>query len=141
MTGIVATAETTVHAGPERVWAALTDPDQISAYLAGSRVETTWQIGSPITWSGSYDGHPYQDRGEVLVYNEPRELSVTHYSPLMGQDDRPENYHTLIYTLTPDEGGTRLSLTQDGCTDEAQARQFGRNWQQMLESLRDHVEG
>jgi hypothetical protein len=58
----------------------------------------------------------------------------------MGQDDRPENYHTLVYTLTAVGDSTRLSLTQDGCADEAQAEQFSRNWQQMLEGLKTHVE-
>ena len=140
MTGIVATAEADIHASPQRVWAALTEPGQIAAYMGGSRVETTWQAGSPITWSGEYDGHAYQDKGEVLSYDEPRLLSVTHYSPLMGQDDRPGNYHTLVYTLTAVGDITRLSLTQDGCADEAQAEQFSRNWQQMLEGLKTHVE-
>jgi len=140
MTGTVASAEVEVHATPERVWAALTEPDQIAAYMGGSRVETTWRVGSPITWSGEYDGHAYQDKGEVLAYDEPHVLSVTHYSPLMGQDDQPENYHTLVYKLTAAGDTTRLSLTQDGCTDEAQAEQFSRNWQQMLEGLKTHVE-
>ena len=140
MTGTVATAETDIHASPQRVWTALTEPEQIAAYMGGSRVETTWQAGSPITWSGEYDGHAYQDKGEVLIYEEPHLLSVTHYSPLMGQDDRPENYHTLVYQLTAVGDITRLSLTQDGCADEAQAEQFSRNWQQMLEGLKTHVE-
>lgn len=140
MTGAVATAETSIHADPQRVWAALTEPDQIAAYLGGSLVETTWEVGSQITWSGEYDGHAYQDKGKVLVYDEPRVLSFTHYSPLMGQDDVPGSYHTLVYTLTPVDGGTHLSLTQDNCADEAQAEQFSRNWQQMIGALRDHVE-
>jgi uncharacterized protein YndB with AHSA1/START domain len=140
MTGTVATAETDIQASPQRVWTALTEPGQIAEYMGGSRVETTWQVGSPITWSGEYDGHAYQDKGEVLIYDAPDVLSVTHYSPLMGQADRPENYHTLVYTLTAVGDITRLSLAQDGCADEAQAEQFSRNWQQMLEGLKTHVE-
>ena len=99
MTGILAKAETEIDAPASRVWAALTDPDQIKEYMFGSQVETSWEVGSPITWNGEYEGRPYQDKGEVLTYDEPRELSVTHYSPLAGQDDKPENYHTLVYTL------------------------------------------
>ena len=37
MTGFVANAETDVAAGPDRVWAALTEPEQIAAYMQGSR--------------------------------------------------------------------------------------------------------
>lgn len=141
MSGTIATAETEVHASPQRVWAALTEPEQIAAYLGGSLVETTWAVGDPITWSGEYDGHAFQDKGTVLTYDEPRVLSVTHYSPLMGQADEPENYHTLVYTLTADGDVTQLALTQDGCTDAAQAEQFSRNWQSMLEGLKTLVEG
>ena len=54
MTGFVATAQTDVSASPERVWAALTEPEQIAVYMQGSRVATTWEVGTPITWDGSF---------------------------------------------------------------------------------------
>jgi uncharacterized protein YndB with AHSA1/START domain len=140
MSGKIAKAETDIDATPERVWAALTEPAQIASYMWGSQVETTWQVGSPITWNGEYEGRPYQDKGEVLTYDEPSVLSMTHYSPTMGQPDEPENYHTLVYTLTATDGGTHLELTQDNCTDDAQVEQFSQNWQQMLDGLKAHVE-
>jgi uncharacterized protein YndB with AHSA1/START domain len=141
MAGYVATAQTDVAATPERVWAALTEPEQIATYMQGSKVTTTWEIGSPITWDGEYDGRAYQDKGEVLTYDEPRVLSVTHYSPMMGQPDEPENYHTLVYTLTAEGDGTHLELTQDGNDSEEQAQQFSANWQGMLDGLKATVEG
>jgi uncharacterized protein YndB with AHSA1/START domain len=140
MAGFEATAQVEIKAPSERVWQALTDPAEIAGYMQGSKVETDWQVGSEITWNGEYDGRPYQDKGEVLTYDEPSVLSVTHYSPLMGADDVPENYHTLVYTLTGQGAGTHLALTQDGCTDEAQAEQFSQNWQGMLDGLKAQVE-
>ena len=140
MAGFVATARTDVAAAPERVWEALTDPAQIATYMHGSTVTTTWEVGSPITWAGEYEGRPYEDKGEVLAYDEPRVLSMTHYSPLMGQPDEPESYHTLVYTLTPHVDGTRVELTQDGNDSEEQAEQFSQNWQSMLDGLKAQVE-
>jgi uncharacterized protein YndB with AHSA1/START domain len=140
MSGFMATSETDVAATPDRVWTALTEPDQIAAYMWGTQVETTWEVGSPITWHGEYDGKAYQDQGTVLTYEQPTVLSVTHYSPMSGQPDEPENYHTLVYTLTADVERTHVQLTQDGCDDEAQAEQFSANWQQMLDGLKAHVE-
>lgn len=140
MSGYIANASTEVAATPEQVWAVLTEPDHIAVYLFGSLVETTWQVGSVITWSGEYNGRPYQDRGEVLLYERPYRLSLTHYSPLSGQPDLPENRHTLDYHLTAVPNGTRLTLTQDGCNSEEQATQFSDNWQRVLEGLRSHVE-
>lgn len=49
VSNLIAKAETDVAASPERVWAALTEPEQIATYLAGSRVTTTWKVGTPIT--------------------------------------------------------------------------------------------
>ena len=141
MAGFTATAETDVAATPERVWGALTDPDQIAEYMGGSQVVTSWKVGSSITWQGEYDGRSYQDKGEVLTYDEPHVLSVTHYSPMMGQPDEPENYHTLVYTLTKSDDRTHLQLTQDGCDSEEQAAHFSKNWQGMLDGLKAHVEG
>ena len=141
MAGFTATAQTDVAAPPERVWAALTDPAQIATYMQGSKVTTSWEVGSPITWDGEYDGRAYRDKGEVLTYDEPRVLSVTHYSPMMGQPDEPGSYHTIVYTLSENDAGTHLELTQDGNESEEQAEQFSQNWQSMLDGLKAHVEG
>ncbi len=141
MSGTTATATTDIDAAPEHVWESLTESDQIAVWMHGSQVNTTWEVGSPITWDGVYDDRAYQDKGEVLAYEEPHVLSMTHYSPMMGEPDTPENYHTLVYTLTPVSDGTHLELTQDGCTDQEQADLFSQNWQQMLDGLKAHLEG
>ena len=138
---MIASASTEIDATPDQVWASLTEPDQIAVWMHGSQVTTTWEVGSPITWDGEYDGRRYQDKGEVLIADEPDILSVTHYSPMMGEPDAPENYHTLVYRLTSEDGGTHLELTQDGCTDQEQADQFSQNWQGMLDALKAHLEG
>ena len=140
MAGFEAIARIEVAAPPERVWTAMTDPNQIAQYMMGSRVDTSWQPGSPITWSGEWAGKPYQDKGEVLAVERGRLLEVTHYSPLTGDQDRPENYHTLRYELSPAGSGTAVSLTQDGCESEEQAEQFTQNWQAMLDGLKKVAE-
>ena len=140
MTGHIARAQTEVAADRPRVWEALTDPDQVARYMMGTRVETDWQVGSPITWSGEMDGKPYQDKGEVVRADPGWVLEVTHYSPLMGQEDRPENYHTVRYELAASDGGTVVTLSQDGCSDEQQAEQFSQSWQGMLDGMKQVVE-
>ena len=109
----VATAETEIDASPAKVWAALTDPDQIKEYMFGSQVVTDWKEGSPIIWKGEYEGRKYEDKGSIVEIEPERRLKVTHFSPLSGQEDRPENYHTLVYELEERAGSTHISLTQD----------------------------
>ena len=141
MNGIVATARIDIEAPASRVWTALTEPDQIAAYMFGSRVETDWEVGHPITWNGEWEGKPYQDKGQVLAYDEPERLSVTHFSPLTGQDDVPENYHTLVYELDESAGVTTVSLSQDNNGSEEEAEHSRANWQMMLDGLKKQVEG
>jgi len=51
MNGIVATARIDIEAPASRVWTALTEPDQIAAYMFGSRVETDWDdISMGLGW-------------------------------------------------------------------------------------------
>lgn len=40
------------------VWAALTLPGLIKRYMMGATLATDWQVGSPITWSGEWQGKP-----------------------------------------------------------------------------------
>ena len=116
------------------------DPEAISAFMFGSKVETDWQVGSPITWTGEYDGKPFTDKGEILQVDEPERLRMTHYSPMTGQPDEPENYHTLDYRLAASDAGTTLTLDQDGNDSEEQAEQFAGNWQAMLDQVKRYVE-
>lgn len=140
MTGHEATARVEIAAPAERVWAALTDPDLMAEYMFGSRVESDWRPGSPITWSGEYDGKPYEDKGTVLEVEPGKRLVVTHFSPLSGQEDVPENYHTVRYDLSGSDGGTTLTLSQDNSGSAEEAEQFSKNWQAMLDGLRGVVE-
>lgn len=141
MTGIVATADIDIDASPSEVWAALTEPEQIKQYMFGSAVDTDWQPGSPITWSGEYNGRQYQDKGEVITVEPDVLLVVSHYSPMSGADDVPENYHRLTYRLESTETGTHVTLSQDNNVDEDAAEHSRKNWAAVLAGLKQHVEG
>ncbi len=140
MAGIVATAEIDIAAAPDRVWETLTQPAAVKQWMFGSDLETDWQVGSPIVWKGEYEGNSYEDKGEVLEYDAPNRLSVSHFSPTTGQDDVPENYHTLVWVLTPVDEGTHVTLTQDNNGSEDEAEHSAENWQHALEGIKAHAE-
>ena len=108
--------------------------------MAGTEVSTDWRVGSPITWRGEMNGTAYEDKGEILEIEPERRLKVTHFSPLSGQEDAPENYHTLVYELEPHGQKTRLSLSQDNNESEEAAEHSQANWEKMLSGLKQVVE-
>jgi uncharacterized protein YndB with AHSA1/START domain len=132
----IARAECEVAAPPERVWEALTTPALIREYMFGSEVESDWEVGSPITWKGEYEGRAYEDKGEVLTVDPPRCLEVTHFSPMTGQEDKPENYHRVRYDLEAVPDGTTVRLSQDNNGSAEEAEHSGKNWQMMLDGLK-----
>jgi uncharacterized protein YndB with AHSA1/START domain len=136
----VAKVSTVIEAPKEQVWKALTDSDAISQYMFGTKVTTDWTVGSPITWEGEWDGRPYQDRGVVREVRPPQVLEYSHFSPLSGQPDLPENYHTVRIEVVEDGPGTRVTLIQDNNeTLESKDHSEG-NWQIMLDGLKNVVE-
>src|SRR5437762_13678810 len=91
---LIAKANVTVDASPSEVWAALVSPAAIKRYMFETDVRSDWKEGSPITWSGEWQGKRYEDKGKILQLKPGRLLRYTHFSPLAGLPDAPENYHT-----------------------------------------------
>jgi uncharacterized protein YndB with AHSA1/START domain len=140
MSGKVATAQVDIAATPDRVWAALTDPAQIKEFMMGSQVDTDWGVGSPITWKGEFQGKRYEDKGEILEFTPGRRLAMTHFSPLSGAEDKPENYHQVVFELDGHLDNTQVTLSQDGNSSDEEAAHSAQNWQMMLDGLKKVAE-
>lgn len=140
MSGHAATARVQIEAAPERVWEALTDPDQVKEYMFGAEVDSDFGPGSPITWRGEWEGKAFEDKGEVLAAEPGRRLELTHWSSMSGKDDRPENYHRVRYELSERNGGTSVELSQDGNGTAEEAEHAAKNWQAMLDGLKQVAE-
>jgi uncharacterized protein YndB with AHSA1/START domain len=132
----VATSTITIEAPPNRVWSVLTDPGAIKEFMFGTDVATDWTVGSPILWRGAWDGKQYEDRGSVLEFEPGRRLVVTHFSPLSGQEDAPENYHTLTWTLKDQSGATQLMLSQDNNASADEAEHSKGMWDSLVKSVK-----
>ena len=140
MTDHVATAAVNISASPDQVWSAITDPAKVKRYFFGSTVESDFRPGSSITWRGEYNGKPFEDKGEVIEAVPQERLRVTHFSPLAGQSDRPENYHELVFRLDRTGPSTHVTFTQDNNASAAEADEAADNWHAMLRGLKELVE-
>jgi len=135
-----AQASTTIHAAPDRVWKALTDPALIKQYFFGTDVVTDWKVGSPILYKGEWQGKTFEDKGKILKFEPNHLLQTTHWSPLSGVPDTPENYHTVSYELEPAGNDTKLTLRQDNNANEKEKADSEKNWRMMLDGLKKLLE-
>lgn len=136
----IARAETTINAPIEKVWRALTDPPTIKQYFFGSDVKSEWTVGSPITWSGVWNDKRYEDKGTIRKFEAPHLLEYDHYSPLSGEPDLPENYHTLRFTLAEHAEGTHIAISQDNNKSAEERDHSQQMWNGMLDAMKKVVE-
>jgi uncharacterized protein YndB with AHSA1/START domain len=135
-----ATASIEIHADIEHVWAALVDPEMISKYLFGTKTTTSWEPGTPITFSGEWEGKKYEDKGVIKAFDEYRRLQYTYWSSMSGIEDRPENYYLVTFDLAVKNGATILTVTQDNVKDEATRAHSESNWLQVLGTIKQLLE-
>jgi uncharacterized protein YndB with AHSA1/START domain len=136
---------TTVYAAPGAVWKALTTPATLRQFFFGSDISSDWQVGGAIKFRGSWKGKPYEDKGVIQTFDRDRRLAFTHWSPLSGMADTPENYHIVSFDLRPASTGTEVVLTQTNQNDAEpltpeNRREYDKNWTMVLEGLKKAVE-
>ena len=136
----VAKAETTVYASSDKVWKALIDPTMINRYMFGTTVTSDWKEGSKITWEGEWQGKHYKDKGKILELVPGKRLQYSHFSPLEGNDEVPENYHIVTIDLFPKDDHTLVILKQDNNHTEEARQHSEKNWKMMLDSLKKLLE-
>jgi len=136
-----ATATTTIDAPVSRVWQALVTPEIIKQYLFDTDVISDWNVGSPIIYRGEWEGKPFEDKGKILEIEPEKTLKSTHWSPLSGVPDTPENYHTVTYTLTEQGDSTEVTITQDNNASEEEKVHSEKNWQTVLDGMKKLLEG
>ena len=135
-----AKATTTIHAPESKVWQALVNPEIIKQYLFNTDVISDWKVGSSITYRGEWEGKPFEDKGEIVAMEPEKLLQSTHWSPLSGVPDSPENYHTVTYTLSGHGDRTDVTITQDNNATEEEKAHSEKNWQTVLEGMKKLLE-
>lgn len=136
-----ATATIIIHAPLSKVWQSLINPEIIKQYLFNTEVISDWKVGSSITYKGEWQGKAFEDKGKILKIEPEKLLMSTHWSPLSGVPDTPENYHTVTYTLSPSGESTEVTITQDNNSSEEEKEHSEQNWRTVLEGMKKLLEG
>jgi uncharacterized protein YndB with AHSA1/START domain len=108
---------------PERLWAALTDPDQMVGWF-GARVEWQLEPGSPARFQGDDGSHR---AGRVELVRPGRHLRFRWW-PAEQRHDAPGGAESVpevtevSYVLEPVPGGTRLTVQEQQVDTPAAGR-------------------
>ena len=110
---------------PERLWEALTEPDQIAGWFGG-RVEWELDEGAPVHFQGD-DG---DERAGVIEAVRPARHLKFCWWPV--GDDASEGASEVSYVLEPDEEGTRLTVQERPIEPHASALGGWSTWDSRL---------
>lgn len=131
-----------INTSASNVWKALTDTQAMAAWMLDSEItiHTSWEPGSSISISGDLHGIPFENKGNVLIYEENRLLSYSHLSSLSELPDEKESYTTMEFRLNSEEEKTLLSLTITGFPTETIFRHLQMYWNVTLGEIKKAAE-
>ncbi len=131
--------QTIIKSPLEKVWDALTNPAMVNKYFYGSQLETTWEVGTEILWTGEFDGKPYLDKGTVLEFIPNQQLSFSYLSNWSGMEDKPDNYLKIDYKVIALNNETELRITQTNY-DEEKLKHSEESWANVIDMLKNLIE-
>ncbi len=137
---ISAKVKTNINAPLSKVWDALTKPEIIKQYFFGTDTATTWEKGTPITFTGEWEGKSYKDKGTILDVQKNKLIKYSYWSSMSGIEDKPENYVIVTYELSGNDKNVELSITQENIPDEKMKEHSSENWKKVLNDLKKLVE-
>ncbi|MDR9854964.1 SRPBCC family protein [Paenibacillus sp. VCA1] len=131
-----------INASTEKVWEALTDPEQVKQWQYGSILLTDWQEGGEIRFRNEWEGQVFEQWGKVLEIIPHELIRYSLFAPRPGLEDKPENYFIMSYILSEEGGSTLLRIEQEdnrpGATQEV--RESEEDEQSVLGMLKKLVE-
>jgi uncharacterized protein YndB with AHSA1/START domain len=122
---------------PERLWEAITEPEQRAKYNFGVGVVSDWTNGSKYeSFHASADGALAE--GENLEVDRPKRL-VQSFNALWSDDVRAENTSRVTWEIEQIEDSCRLTVTHDQLREGANDELFG-GWPMILSGLKTYIE-
>ena len=129
---------TYIKTTPEKVWAAITNPEFTRQYWFGIHHETDWKVGSP--WRMVYPDGRVIDTGEVVEADPPRRLVLTWRNEI-NQEWKAEGYSRCTMDLEPIADAVKLTVTHTIERAESKLiRGVSGGWPPILSNLKSLLE-
>jgi uncharacterized protein YndB with AHSA1/START domain len=129
---------TFIRTTPEKLWAALTDPQTIKQYWFGMHCESDWTAGSP--WRLVFSDGRIADTGEILEAEPLRRLVIAwrnEFKPEL----KAEGVARCTIELEPADGAVKLTLTHEMDKPGSKVIQaVSGGWPKILSNLKSLLE-
>jgi uncharacterized protein YndB with AHSA1/START domain len=123
---------------PERLWEAITDPDQRAIYSFGVATRSDWTEGS--SYEAIHDGADFTiSRGENLEVDPPRRL-VQSFTALWSEEVEAAGASRVTWEIEPvGDDSCRLLVVHDQLPEGANPELYG-GWPMILSGLKTLIE-
>jgi len=126
-----------ISTAPERLWAAITDPEVRARYQFGARVRSDWTPGS--AYEVVHTGAPRAlVEGQNLEVDPPRRL-VQSYQAVWDDDIAAQGTGRVTWDIEPVGDSCRLTVTHDQLRADADEHLYG-GWPMILSGLKTWLE-
>ena len=123
-----------IHATPEEVWDALTNPEKTKKYFFKCKVYSDWKPGSAITFKGKlFFIIKIEMKGTILEAEPMKHLKYTL------KNRRSSSMSTVTDDISYENGITTLSITDDVGEGEGAEKRYKKSekgWGKVLKGLK-----
>ena len=126
-----------IRTTPERLWAAITDPDVRARFHFGNRIDSDWTPGSAYAITNPNADGPLME-GENLEVDPPRRL-VQSQLALWGDDVAAYGTTRITWEIEPVGDSCRLTVVHDQLPEDADSQLYG-GWPMILSGLKTWLE-
>ena len=129
-----------IKATPERVWQAITDPEQRAKYSFGVQTHSDWSAGS--SYTAGVPGVVEIAQGENLVVEPPQDgrgLLVQSFNAVWSDDVKAQGTTRVTWEIEQVGDSCRLTVVHDQLPESANAELYG-GWPMILSGLKTLLE-
>ena len=127
-----------IRTTPEKLWAALTDPQFIRQYWFGVNIDCAWKKGAP--WNMSFPDGRLADTGEIVEIDPPRRM-VIKWTNVWNPELNAEGPSRCTMELEPAANTVKLTITHE--IDRPQAKLItavSGGWPKIVSNLKSLLE-
>jgi uncharacterized protein YndB with AHSA1/START domain len=138
MTGTSFVYVTYIRTTPEKLWAALTEPEFTKKYWAETWQVSDWKPGSD--WKAMIPDGRIADKGKILEADYPKRLVIS-WANEFQPDLKAEGATRVTYELEPEGSAVKLTLTQESpVRDSKVIAAMSQGWPHLFASLKSMLE-